>query len=70
MQSLGVRSRNIDIDLRPDMEAVQKELGKITGAETVPRVFIAGSFLGGSDDMEIFSETGKLQQLCRDCGAL
>ena len=42
----------LDIDKRTDAEAIQRYMGELTGATTVPRVFIGGKFLGGADDTE------------------
>jgi glutaredoxin 3 len=39
----------IEIDGRPDETEIQQYLGSITGASTVPRVFVAGKCIGGCD---------------------
>ncbi|RZC33980.1 Glutaredoxin domain containing protein [Asbolus verrucosus] len=40
----------IELDHRTDCEEIQNILGKITGARTVPRVFVNGECLGGASD--------------------
>ncbi|KAL7066408.1 glutaredoxin family protein [Cryptosporidium serpentis] len=39
-----------NIDGRPDMEEIQDYCLKITGARSVPRVFVNESCIGGCDD--------------------
>ncbi|KAK9806961.1 hypothetical protein WJX72_008735 [[Myrmecia] bisecta] len=55
----------MDIDLRPDMVAIQQYLGLITGGTTVPRIFIKGTFIGGSDELEALARSGQLSQLVK-----
>ncbi|VDI46796.1 glutaredoxin 3 [Mytilus galloprovincialis] len=42
----------IEIDNNPDCDAIQQYLGKITGAKSVPRIFINGKSIGGNDQLE------------------
>jgi len=60
----------IELDSRNDEDQIQDELYKITGARSVPRVFIAGKCIGGGDDTERLHREGKLKQLLTDAGAL
>ena len=48
----------------------QAALGKLTGATSVPRVFINGKFLGGGDDTVAAQRSGRLAELCREAGIL
>jgi glutaredoxin 3 len=48
----------------------QDELGKLTGARTVPRVFINGKFIGGGDDTSALDKKGDLERLLREAKAL
>lgn len=48
-QSLNTSPKVIELDTREDGSAIQGILGKMTGASTVPRVFINGKFIGGCD---------------------
>ena len=45
------------------MNAIQDELKKMTGARSVPRVFINQKFFGGGDDTVAGVRSGKIQQL-------
>jgi glutaredoxin 3 len=60
----------IELDQKPvdEMAAMQQHLGKLTGATTVPRVFIGGAFVGGGNDVAELAKTGALAQLLRDAG--
>ena len=42
----------LDIDKLDDEEKIQKYMMKLTGARSVPRVFIGGKFFGGGDQTE------------------
>ncbi|CAF1105709.1 unnamed protein product [Rotaria sordida] len=46
----------VELDQIDNGNEYQEVLGKITNATTVPRVFIAGKFIGGSDDTERLHE--------------
>eukprot|EP00922_Rhytidocystis_sp_ex-Travisia-forbesii_P022807 GHVS01033416.1.p1 GENE.GHVS01033416.1~~GHVS01033416.1.p1 ORF type:complete len:110 (-),score=18.32 GHVS01033416.1:140-469(-) len=58
------------IENRPDMDAIQDYLKSITGARSVPRVFVGHKFLGGGDETRSKAGTGQLLQLLKDAGAL
>ncbi|KAF6198354.1 hypothetical protein GE061_008102 [Apolygus lucorum] len=53
----------IELDSRDDGDEIQSVLGEMTGARTVPRVFIKGEFVGGGTDVKALLESGKLKQL-------
>lgn len=55
----------IELDERNDGDAIQNELGKITGGKTVPRVFVGGKFIGGGDDTAAAARSGKLAEWCK-----
>ena len=57
-----------ELDERQDGNEIQAILGKITGATTVPRVFIGGKFLGGGDDTARAAKDGSLVKLAREAG--
>jgi len=48
----------------------QSELGKLTGATTVPRVFINGKCIGGGDDTSALDKKGDLERLLREAKAI
>jgi glutaredoxin 3 len=45
-------------------------LGKMTGADTVPRVFIDGECIGGGDDTEKLEKQGELEKKLKKADAL
>ena len=60
----------IEIEKRPDCSEIQSYLREITGASSVPRVFIGGKCIGGGDDTEALDRTGQLRPLLEQNGAL
>ncbi|RZC34104.1 glutaredoxin-C4-like [Asbolus verrucosus] len=52
----------IELDERDDCDEIQGILGEITGAKTVPRVFVKGQCLGGGSDVKALYEKGELQK--------
>ncbi|ESO08620.1 hypothetical protein HELRODRAFT_74970 [Helobdella robusta] len=59
----------IDIDERPDCDKLQELFGKMTGAKTVPRVFVGGKCIGGGTDTYTLHNEGKLLPLLEKAGA-
>ncbi|XP_037907052.1 glutaredoxin-C4-like isoform X2 [Hermetia illucens] len=53
----------IELDQRRDGEEIQEVLRKMTGAKSVPRIFINGRFIGGANDIKDLYETGKLRRI-------
>lgn len=53
----------IELDNRDDGDSIQDVLGEITGARSVPRVFINGEFVGGGTDVKALYESGKLEKM-------
>ncbi|KAK9806845.1 hypothetical protein WJX72_004762 [[Myrmecia] bisecta] len=53
----------MDIDLRPDMEAIQMFLALLTGERTVPRIFINGKCIGGARELELLERSGQLPKM-------
>ena len=60
----------IELEERKDCDAIQDYLKELTGARSVPRVFINGKFFGGGDDTVKAKENGKLQTLLKEAGAI
>ncbi|XP_058808791.1 uncharacterized protein LOC131674253 isoform X2 [Phymastichus coffea] len=52
----------IELDKREDGDDIFDILEEITGARTVPRVFVKGEFIGGGTDVKKMYETGKLAE--------
>ena len=48
------------LDTRDDCEEMQDALGEITGARSVPRVFIDKEFIGGGTDVRKMHKSGDL----------
>lgn len=53
----------MEIEDDPNCNAIQKYLGTLTGASSVPRVFINGSCVGGGDDVVSKYKSGQLIKL-------
>ncbi|KAK0175337.1 hypothetical protein PV327_009093 [Microctonus hyperodae] len=50
----------IELDERDDGDNIQDILGEMTGARSVPRVFVNGECLGGGTDVKKLYESGDL----------
>ena len=55
---------------RLDATVYQDALERLTGARTVPRVFIGGKFVGGADQISALHQSGSLWKLLKDAGAI
>ncbi|CAG5116588.1 unnamed protein product [Candidula unifasciata] len=53
----------LEIDGLPNCSEIQDYLLQITGARSVPRVFINQKFVGGCDDVVALDKSGKLKAL-------
>ncbi|XP_043077391.1 glutaredoxin-1 [Puntigrus tetrazona] len=60
----------IDISGRSDMGSIQDYLQQITGARTVPRVFIGEQCIGGGSDVDGLDRSGKLEGMLQAIGSL
>ncbi|XP_046881311.1 glutaredoxin-1 [Hypomesus transpacificus] len=60
----------IDISGRSDMGSLQDYFLEITGARTVPRVFIGEECVGGGSDVAEMDKSGKLKEMMQAIGAL
>ena len=63
----GVDFQVKELDLLPDpeMNAFQDCLRDMTGARTVPRIFVHGHCIGGNSDLQQnYVQTGKIRELC------
>ncbi|XP_015235377.1 glutaredoxin-1 [Cyprinodon tularosa] len=61
---------SIDISGRNDMNSLQDYFLEITGARTVPRVFIGEECVGGGSDVQALHQSGKLKGMLESIGAL
>lgn len=60
---IGQKYTAIEIENRQDCSEIQAVLGQMTGATSVPRVFIKGNFVGGGTDVKALASTGELQRM-------
>ena len=60
----------VELDERDDGDAIQDYLGSITGARSVPRVFIGGRCIGGGDDTARAESSGELRKMLEAAGAI
>ncbi|KAJ1475964.1 hypothetical protein T484DRAFT_1826512 [Baffinella frigidus] len=60
----------VELDTRADGSEIQDIMLGITGGRSVPRVFVAGKFIGGGDDVVSKGKSGELTKLFEACGAL
>jgi glutaredoxin 3 len=66
----GAKVVIVELDQRPDGGALQDYLGQLTGARSVPRVFIGAQCIGGGDDTAMLDSSGKLEVMLKNVGAL
>jgi len=60
--SLQKKYTAIELDDREDAQEIQDVLGELTGARTVPRVFLNGECLGGGTDVKKLFDSGELEK--------
>lgn len=60
--SLNKAYTAIELDDREDAQEIQDVLAELTGARTVPRVFLNGECLGGGTDVKKLYQSGELQK--------
>jgi len=53
----------IELNNRADMDEIQDALEGLTGARSVPRVFVNGKFIGGGSEVRKMSKNGSLKEL-------
>ncbi|XP_058495092.1 glutaredoxin 2 isoform X2 [Solea solea] len=64
---IGATYKVIELDQHSDAGRMQDALTQITGARTVPRVFINGNCIGGGSDTKQLHQQGKLVPLIETC---
>ena len=71
LSEAGVKDLHvIELDMRDDSSEVQDVLLRMTGARTVPRVFIGGKSVGGTADVEALINSGQLMVKLKEAGAI
>ncbi|ESO08622.1 hypothetical protein HELRODRAFT_74975 [Helobdella robusta] len=69
LNSTGVQYGVEEIENRSDCSQIQDALQQITGARTVPRVFIGGKCIGGGSDTQSLHQNNRLVPLLKEAGA-
>ncbi|XP_013872243.1 glutaredoxin 2 [Austrofundulus limnaeus] len=64
---IGATYKVIELDQHNDGKRLQETLAQMTGAKTVPRVFVNGSCIGGGSDTKQLHQQGKLLPLIEQC---
>ncbi|XP_010866919.1 glutaredoxin 2 isoform X1 [Esox lucius] len=64
---IGATYKVIELDEHNDGRRLQEALAQMTGARTVPRVFINGNCIGGGSDTKELHQQGKLLPLIEKC---
>jgi len=76
LEELGVKYVAFELEdeakkpLVDDVASVQDYMNELTGARSVPRVFISGEFVGGADDIIAKKNNGDLLKVLKDAGAI
>jgi len=60
----------LEIDGDKDCADIQDYMLQLTGGRTVPRVFIAGTCIGGGNETSSAHKSGQLEQKLRAAGAI
>ncbi|CAG2121927.1 unnamed protein product [Medioppia subpectinata] len=60
----------IELENRDDCNQIQEYMKQLTGASSVPRVFINGVSIGGGDDTARLDSNGQLGKKLEECQAL
>ncbi|XP_028259867.1 glutaredoxin 2 isoform X1 [Parambassis ranga] len=66
---IGANYKVIELDEHNDGRRLQEALAQVTGARTVPRVFINGNCIGGGSDTKQLHQQGKLVPLIEQCAS-
>ncbi|XP_061593291.1 glutaredoxin 2 isoform X2 [Cololabis saira] len=64
---IGANYKVIELDEHNDGRSLQEALAQVTGARTVPRVFINGNCIGGGSDTKQLHQQGRLRPLIEQC---
>ncbi|XP_063056167.1 glutaredoxin 2 isoform X2 [Engraulis encrasicolus] len=64
---IGATYKVIELDQHSEGRQLQEALAQMTGAKTVPRVFINGQCIGGGSDTRELHQQGKLRPLIEKC---
>eukprot|EP00252_Welwitschia_mirabilis_P012576 TRINITY_DN2771_c0_g1_i1.p1 TRINITY_DN2771_c0_g1~~TRINITY_DN2771_c0_g1_i1.p1 ORF type:complete len:119 (-),score=31.16 TRINITY_DN2771_c0_g1_i1:141-497(-) len=70
LQSLGAKMKVIELDTESDGAEIQSALLEWSGQRTVPNVFIGGKHIGGCDATLAKHNSGQLEPLLKEAGAM
>ncbi|XP_056379528.1 glutaredoxin 2 [Hyla sarda] len=65
--SINVNYKTIELDDVDNGREIQQALHQMTGARTVPRVFVNGTCIGGGTETRQLNQQGKLLELVQQC---
>lgn len=65
--NINVNYKAIELDQLENGSHLQSALHEMTGARTVPRVFVNGTCIGGGTETKKLNQEGKLLQLVQQC---
>ena len=63
LDSVKANYKVLEIENDDNCNEIQNEMGKRTGARSVPRVFIDQKFVGGGDDIARLASSGQLAKM-------
>ena len=66
LEEVGANAHVVELDQDKDGPAIRDIMQKMTGAKTVPRVFINGRFVGGGDETLALKNSGELSKLLQE----
>ncbi|XP_072504446.1 glutaredoxin 2 isoform X1 [Notamacropus eugenii] len=64
---MDIKYTAVELDMHKYGSQFQDALHKMTGARTVPRIFVNGTFIGGAADTHRLHREGKLLPLVHQC---
>ncbi|XP_055966590.1 glutaredoxin 2 isoform X3 [Sorex fumeus] len=64
---INVHCKVVELDMVEYGNQFQDVLYRMTGAKTVPRIFVNGTFIGGATDTHRLHSEGKLLPLIHQC---
>ncbi|XP_041465660.1 glutaredoxin-like [Lytechinus variegatus] len=71
LENAGLQNyKLIELDENDNCDEIQDYLLNLTGARSVPRVFIGGKCIGGGSETKALQDEGKLTKMLQDNGAL
>lgn len=63
----GITYKVVELDKRKDGNEIMTVLHAMTQKRTVPRVFVDGQCIGGSEDTQQYLQNGKLFEMLNQC---